>query len=166
MNHMILTTALFVTLCATPLTVLARPLGPPCGEPPLRAGAEVGDETRGDRHFDRLAVILDLTREQRQKIDVLRDAERISTEPYRRQMRESREAIHTLTQTDAYDEAAVRRLARAEAEASIELLVAHSRTRSQIYALLTPQQRTLAERFDMGPAGKRGPGRHGFRGDE
>jgi len=164
MNRLLFTATLLMTLALTPFPSLAGPYRADCNAPPRQAGGADGDEAPGLRHFERLATILDLSDDQRRQIDALREAERLATEPYRRQLRESREAIHALTRSEPFDEGAVRRLARSKADAAVELQVAHARTRSQIHALLTKEQRSLAERLDMGP-GQRGPKRQGFSRD-
>lgn len=158
MNRLLCSATLFLSLALLPLPVLAGPYRADCTAPPRQTGVTDSDEAPGLRHFERMATILDLSDDQREQIDALREAERRATEPYRRQLRESREAIHALTRSEPFDEGAVRRLARSKADASVELQVAHARTRSQINALLTAEQRTLAERLEMGP-GQRGPGR-------
>ena len=161
MNRLIFCAILVAACTIVPFTVLAGPYRGDCDAPPAQAGVAGGDEAPGLRHFERLATVLDLSDDQRRRIDALRESERLATEPYRRQLRDSREAIHALTRSEPFDEGAVRRLARSKADAAVELQVAHARTRSQINALLTTEQRTLAERLEMGP-GRRGPGRQAF----
>jgi len=143
---------LALTLTVLPFTAQAAP------PPPPGDGLAWGDEDPGSRHFQRQAAILDLSDEQLRTIDALRDAERQATEPYRRQMQESRAAVDALVKVQPFDEAAVRRLAKSKADAAVELQVAHARTRSQIHALLSEEQRALAERLELGP-GRRGPDR-------
>jgi Spy/CpxP family protein refolding chaperone len=157
MNRPLRNITLAVALCLLPFTVFAAPPGQPGGNvPACREGAP------GGRHLERLAAILDLSEGQRQQIDALRAAERTANEPYRRQLQENRAALQAMTQADAFDEAAVRHLARAKADAVAELAVNQARTRNQIHTLLTPEQRTLAERLNKGP-GQRGPQRHTMR---
>jgi len=164
MNRLLFAVTLLMALALIPFPVLAGPYRGDCEVSPRQDEVAAGDEAPGLRRFERLAAILDLSAEQRRQIDALREAERHTTEPYRRQLRESREAIHALTRSEPFDEGAVRRLARSKADAAVELQVAHARTRSQIHALLTEEQRSLAERLEMGP-GQRGPKRQGFSRD-
>jgi len=156
MKRTILLAPLAAVLLLSPLTTLAA--GPPCppgDRPPLEAPDEEM-AAPGDRHFDRLAEILDLSETQRQQIDELRDAERQKIAPYLKELQENRAAIHELTRTATFDEAAVRKLAAKQAAAKTEVIVAQARTRSQIYALLTPEQRKLADRLTP----RRGRGEH------
>lgn len=154
MNRLLCSILLGISLAVLPFAAQAAPPSPLCDDPAW------GDEAPGSRHFQRLAAILDLSDDQRRSIDALRAAERQATEPHRRQLQESRAAIHALAKVEPFDEAAVRRLAKSKADAAAELQVAHARTRSQILALLSEEQRTLAERLELGP-GRGGPGRCG-----
>lgn len=160
MKRTLLLITLATTLATSPLAALAAspstPVDkrrPPCDEPALR------DEGPGGP-FERLADILDLSDEQRRQIEEIRSAERTRTEEFRRQHDEARDAIEKLTSSAKFDESAVRTLAGKQSAAATELIVAQARTRNQIYALLTPEQRQLAERIGTG-AGKRGGERRG-----
>ena len=46
-----------------------------------------------------------------------------------------------------FDEAAIRSFAAKQAQAEVDLTVSKARLRSQVNALLTPEQRVLAEKF-------------------
>lgn len=148
--------SIFVLLAATllllaPMSALAGPQRAPCDGPPLKTAemGEPGDQPPGGRQFEHLADLLDLSEAQQAQVKVLRDAEREAVKPLLQQLQENREAIHQLTQAATFDEAAVRRLATKQAAINAELLVSRARTRSQINALLTPEQRTLADK--LGP---------------
>lgn len=57
-----------------------------------------------------------------------------------------------------FDGAAVRALATRQNAARVELIVSRARVKSQIYALLTPEQRELAQKIRA-----EGKGRHGHQ---
>lgn len=147
----------FVLLAVTllllaPMSVLAGTQQVLGDRPPLEtedAGEMMPGDQPGGRQFERLADLLDLSEAQQEQVKALRDAEREAVKPLLQQLQENREAIHQLTQATTFDEAAVRRLATKQAAINTELLVSRARTRSQINALLTPEQRSLADK--LGP---------------
>lgn len=109
-------------------------------------------------HIERMARKLGLTPEQKERIEAILEAEREKVEPLRRQLDETREKIRTASETEPFDEAAVRALAAGQNDARVDLVVSRARTKSRIHALLNPEQRELAKTF-----GSRGHGRHGHR---
>ncbi|GAB4374020.1 MAG: hypothetical protein Kow00128_23930 [Deltaproteobacteria bacterium] len=111
----------------------------------------------GDR-IERMAIRLGLTKEQKERIRAILEAERERVEPLRRRLDETREKIRTAGETEPFDEAAIRALAASQNEARVELIVSRAKTKSRIHALLTPEQRERAKRF--GPPEE---GRHGHR---
>lgn len=118
------------------------------------------DQRGPGQRFERLAEILELSTAQRSQIDQIVADEREASREIREQLRGHREKLRTLTESDTFDEAAIRAVAAQKAELKIELMVAHARTRHAINAVLTPEQRSLAEKLrPMLKAGKKG--RHG-----
>lgn len=135
------------------------------------AGFESGlvvEEPEGDapemvrgRHFARLAEVLELTPEQQEQIKSIRAAEEEKVAPLREQLREGRKQLRTAIESQPFNEAAVRTLAKSQAAIRTELIVSRARVQSQIHALLTPEQRTLAEKLRPLMKQRRGPrGQH------
>jgi len=164
MKNSILITALLAAtvVCSALYATAAEPLkdsGIAAGEPADGYPGEYG--MRSERHFDRLAEVLDLTAEQQEQIKSIRAAEREKDAPLRQQLREEREKMRALIASHPFDEAAVRSLAAGQAETRTELIVSHARVRNQIDALLTPEQREKAKnlRSHMKERGHQGPRR-------
>ena len=130
--------ALFAA-AADPLAVSGTAVEKRAGDGPAKY------EMRKERHFDRMAEILDLTPEQREQVKAIRAAEQEKIAPLREQMREEREQMRAIIEKQPFDEAAVRSLAAAQAEIRTEMFVSHARVKNQIHALLTPEQRQKAE---------------------
>src|SRR4030067_57918 len=76
----------------------------------------------------------------------------------RRQWPGTGEKLRKPAEAKRPDEAAVRTLAASQNETRVELVVSRARARSQIFALLTPEQRESARKL-----GPRGAGRDGHR---
>jgi Spy/CpxP family protein refolding chaperone len=126
------------------------------------AGEEWGKKGGSGKHFDRMATALELTEDQRSQIRTIWTSEREQIAPLRQQMRQNRRQIHQAALAVPFDEAAVRTLAAAQAEARTEMIVAHARVKNQVHAVLTPEQREKAEQ--LWHERKRGEGpRHGMK---
>ena len=125
-------------------------------------GRGPGDE---GRHMPRMAEILGLSTEQQTKIKEILQQERQAVAPLQAQLQTSREQLREAAQADTFDEAAVRKLAETQAATRTELTVARLRTRHQVQAVLTPEQRDLAKRLRPLFREQRGHhGHHGHRG--
>ncbi len=112
---------------------------------------------RGDRHFDRMAEVLQLTPEQQSQIKSIRTETREKTAPFKQQMRDLRQEMRQTSSVGTFDEDVVRSLAEDQAEIRTELMVEKARMRSRIHAILTPEQREKAEELRQ----MRGERRHG-----
>jgi protein CpxP len=94
-----------------------------------------------------LARDLNLTEAQKAEVKKLADAFEASTKPLHEQLFKAGGGPGGEFREGAFDEAAVRAAAQARASVHVELEVAHARLMSQVYALLTPEQKAqLAER--------------------
>ena len=128
--------------------------GPPHGRGPGGHGPGLGLLN------PRLMDELDLTDAQREQIRTLVDAHRTAVEPLHDQLKSNRDAINEASLAANFDEARVRALAASAQTIHTDLVVAEARLTSQIYALLTPEQRTelgqlLAEMRERGPGKRR-----------
>jgi periplasmic protein CpxP/Spy len=104
-------------------------------------------------HGDRMAEVLGLSDTQKEQVSAILKAEQEKTEPLRQQLFENRKLIMESSFSGKFDEAAVRAIAAKQAPIITELMVSHARAKSEIHALLTPEQRTLAQKLGpmMGP---------------
>jgi|GEM_PF-648532 len=106
---------------------------------------------------------LKLTGDQQAKIRAVFAADREKVAPLMRQVGEYRKQLRDADHAAPFDETAVRALATKQAQAEIELIVARERVRSQVSALLTPEQRMAAEKLPPPFRRGHGPGGHGPR---
>ncbi|MGA6993368.1 MAG: Spy/CpxP family protein refolding chaperone [Candidatus Deferrimicrobiaceae bacterium] len=110
------------------------------------------------QRIDRMAKKLDLTEAQKEQVKAILASERDKAEPLRQQLAENRENLRKAIEAEPFDEATVRALAESRNKTRVELVVSRARTKSRIFALLSPEQRELARK--LGPMGE---GRHGHR---
>lgn len=108
--------------------------------------------------IDRMAKKLDLSEAQKEQVRAILESEGEKTEPLRKEMAQVREKIRKAALAEPFDEKTVRALAASQTETHIELIVSRARAKAKILALLTPEQRELAEK--IGPWGER---HHGHR---
>lgn len=110
------------------------------------------------KRIDRMAKKLNLTEAQKEQVKAILTSERDKAEPLRQQLAENRENLRKAIEAEPFNEATVRALAQSQNETRVELVVSRARTKNQIFALLSPEQRELAKK--LGPMGE---GRHGHR---
>lgn len=152
------------------ITAMAAVLA--CSAQPVLAGAGRGpgsgqgcDKPVAGERMERMADILGLSAEQNEQVRSIRESEREAAAPLRQQLAENRAKLHAAADAQPFDEAAVRALAAEQAATRTELIVARARMQSRINAVLTFEQRQLAEKLRPRRHEGRGERRH-FRGDE
>ena len=91
----------------------------------------------------RMTKELNLTQDQQAKIQAIVETQKAKMQPMRQQLRQNRIAENGNT-PGAFDEAQVRAFATKQAQIEADLTVERERTKSQILAVLTPDQRTKA----------------------
>jgi len=65
------------------------------------------------------------------------------------QMKEGREVLHALSNSNSYDAEAVSNIANDQANLMVQAIVLHAETKADIFKVLTPEQRQqLAEKFE------------------
>lgn len=151
----ILTTALVGGLFFHSSQVNAAPVG---DSPRWERGER--QERTGEHVLARMTEALDLSAEQQEKVKAIMDEHRSKVAPLRQSLDESRDQLRQLGKADTFDETAVRRLAAGQAAAKAELMVERARMQSQIHALLTPEQREMAEEKLERGMGHRGGEHH------
>lgn len=132
------------------------------------AQSHQGEKMRSP-HGDMLEHIsqeLGLTDAQKAQAKTLMDAQRAAGEERHAKLDEIRKQIDAATANGQFDENVVRPLAQQQAQLMADEMVDHLRMHSQMYALLTPEQKAKADqmmkRHGGGPG--RGPGGPGERG--
>ncbi len=111
------------------------------------------------KRIDRMAKVLKLNATQKEQIGAIMKAEQEQAEPLRQKMAEGHKQIQAVVNAATFDESAVRAIAAEQAKTRTELLVSRTRAMSQVNALLTPEQRELAQRLRESR-----PGKHGRKG--
>lgn len=105
---------------------------------------------------DHMVELLGLTRDQQTKIGAIFTAGREKEAPLLLKMTEYRKQLRLTAQAATFDEAAIRAIVAQQAKTEAELIVLRARVRTQVKAVLTPEQQALAE--DVPPPF---PGGHG-----
>jgi protein CpxP len=111
-------------------------------------GPPHGDRGRGGHGgFIPFLRDLNLTDAQKAQVKQIADSFEESTKPLRERLDALRESEMDSLKDGAFNEAAVRAAAQESANAHVELEVAHARMMSQVYALLTTEQKAqIAQR--------------------
>ena len=117
-------------------TVLAQGPGPGFGHGHRHGGWMLG----------RMSKELNLTADQQTQIKSIMQTERSKTQPLKQQMRQNEQAQNA-TINGNFDEAQARAFAQKQTQIMNDLIVEKQRTKSQIYALLTPEQRQKAQQL-------------------
>src|SRR5690348_15604860 len=89
---------------------------------------------------------LNLTTDQQNQIKSIMQGERTKTRPLMQQMRQNEQQQNAAINGN-FDEAQARAFANKQAQIMSDLIVEKQRTRSQIYAVLTPEQREKAQQL-------------------
>lgn len=113
------------------------------------ADGEKGWGRHGGGHRRGFGIVLrglNLTEDQKTKVKAIHEASKASVQPTFEAMKANREKMEALTANGAFDEAQVTALANEQAAISAKLIVEKERVKSQIFAILTDEQKTkLAE---------------------
>lgn len=108
------------------------------------------DKGRGGKRgfgFGRMAEKLNLSDEQKAQIKQITEAEKTKVEPIFAALKENHQKLEALTADGSFDEAKVQALATEQGNLSAQLIVEKERTKSQIFQILTPEQREQAKQF-------------------
>lgn len=87
---------------------------------------------------------LDLTDEQKAQVKQIVEAGKTKTQPIRESLKANRLKMDELTSNGAFDEAAVSAIAAKEGNLSAQMTVEHLRVKSQVFAVLTAEQKAKA----------------------
>jgi protein CpxP len=108
------------------------------------AKQEAGD--KGRHHgwmLARMTKELNLTSDQQAKIKTILETERAKMQPLRQQLRQNRQTENS-NSAGTFNEVQVRAYAAKQAQIMTDITVERERAKSQIFAVLTPDQRTKA----------------------
>lgn len=87
---------------------------------------------------------LDLTDEQKAQVKTIMQASKETSKPIREQMKANREKLQTLSDSGNFDQAQVQAIANQQGALSAQMIVEKEKVKSQINALLTPEQKAKA----------------------
>jgi protein CpxP len=129
----------------------------------------MGEKMRGHGPGDMVEHMsreLNLTDAQKAQVKTLFDAQQATEEQRHTKLDELRKQIEAATANGQFDENTVRNLASQQSQLMTDQMVDHLRLHSQIYGLLTAEQKTKADQMmkmhdERGPGG---PGEHGHHG--
>ncbi|CAN5830017.1 hypothetical protein BH20ACI4_BH20ACI4_24000 [soil metagenome] len=101
---------------------------------------------RGHHHggFGKMLRGLDLTDEQKAQMKSIRQASRETVKPIREQMKANRQKLQMLSESGTFDEAQVQAIATRQGTLSAQMIVEKEKVKSQIFNLLTPEQKMKA----------------------
>ncbi len=182
MKKSILIPTLLIGLLMTGTTAFAWPGGNGnrnCDDSCDRRGQGMNYEQHQERMGNRLgkmAVILDLSDQQKEQLDKLFEKQWQDRQSMRAELQASRDEIREYKFGKDFNEADFRAKAQKQAELKTEMMVSQVKMKQQMYAVLTPEQQQKAEKlWDMrseGFFGKRdghrqcdGHGKHGAKGN-
>lgn len=98
--------------------------------------------------FHHMLKQLDLTSDQHAQVKAIFQKEKPTLQPLMQQMRQSHEAMKALEAAGPFDEAKVTALATQNSQTMIQLEVEHERVKSEIMAILTPDQKAKLAQLD------------------
>ena len=126
-------------------------------------------QERMESRLEKMGIILDLTDQQKKKLQALAEKNWQSRQSMRSEMQASREAFRSYKQGKEYNAAEFRALAQKHADLKTEMMVEKAEARQQRLAILTPEQQQKAEELrelgGEGFGGKRGGDRDCDRGE-
>jgi protein CpxP len=130
MQRKLLLVALLATLTGLAATMFAQGHG-------MRHG-------RRGWMLQRMTKELNLTEAQQQQVKTILQTEQGKVQPIMQQLHQNEQAENAAI-TGQFDEAKARDFAQKQAALMTDMMVEKERTKSQIYALLTPEQRQKAQ---------------------
>jgi Spy/CpxP family protein refolding chaperone len=117
-------------------------------------------EQRMEHHLDFMAIALDLTDDQKQKLEALGEKHWQERQAYREKMQASRMQLREMDQSGEFDEAAYRSKAREHADLKTDMHADKAKMKQDFFAVLTPEQQVKAEKLwemhDQRRPGQRG----------
>ena len=98
----------------------------------------------GGRGFARMAEKLNLSEEQKTQVKTILEDSKTRVKPLMESLGENRKQAENLGKDGAFNEEQVNQIATNQAETMKQLFIEKEKTKAQIFALLTPEQRTQA----------------------
>ena len=102
--------------------------------------------------FHHMLRQLDLTSDQHSQVKAIFEKEKPTLEPLMQQMHQNHAAMSALEAAGPFDEVKTRALATQNSQTMVELEVEHSRIKSEIMQILTPEQKTKLAQIEANHA--------------
>ena len=121
----------------------------------LAAAAAIAQGPHGfgsDGDFHHMLRQLDLTSDQHAQVKAIFEKEKPTLEPLMQQMHQNHAAMSALEAAGPFDEVKTRALATQNSQTMVELEVEHSRIKSEIMQILTPEQKTKLAQIEANHA--------------
>lgn len=112
-----------------------------------RSGRMWGQGSSGGHMLGFFTHYLDLTDAQQAQIKTILEKEKPAIQPLLEQIGEGRKQLRVLEQSDTFDEAKVRALVAQNSQTINELIVQKTRIHSELFQVLTPEQKAKFVRF-------------------
>jgi len=121
----------------------------------------------GGGGFMRMAEKLNLSDDQKTQVKTILEDSKTRVKPLMDSMRENRKQSENLGLDGVFNEEQVNQLANQQSETSKQLFIEKEKTKAQIFAILTPEQRAEAAKMkNQFRENFRGKGRKRFGGKE
>lgn len=112
-------------------------------------GKKGGWGKRGGHHRGGMMLRgLDLTDEQKAQVKQIMEASKAKTQPLRESLNANRQKMKEVTANGAFDEAQITSLATEKGTLSVQMSVERARLKSQVFALLTAEQKAKAAEME------------------
>jgi periplasmic protein CpxP/Spy len=121
----------------------------------LAAAAAIAQGPHGfgsDGDFHHMLRQLDLTSDQHAQVKAIFEKEKPTLEPLMQQMHQNHAAMSALEAAGPFDEVKTRALATQNSQTMVELEVEHSRIKSEVMQILTPEQKTKLAQIEANHA--------------
>ena len=97
--------------------------------------------------FERIAKKLNLSDEQKEQVKQILETSKTKVQPLMENMKSIHQQLDAATADGQFDEAQVQALATQQANIMAQIIVEKERTKSQIFAILTPEQQSQAKQL-------------------
>lgn len=97
-----------------------------------------------ERGFMRMAEKLNLSDEQKTRVKQIMEDSKTRVKPLMESLRAGHQEVENLGTDGTFNEAEVQKIAASQAETTRQLIIEKEKTKAQIFAVLTPEQRAQA----------------------
>lgn len=101
----------------------------------------------GGRGFERIAQKLNLTDEQKTQVKTILEDSKTRVKPLVESLKENRKQSENLGFDGTFNEEQVNQIAASQSETMKQLFIEKEKTKAQIFAILTPEQRAEAAKL-------------------